>query len=189
VIDAGYFLKRIEPKPDWLQVDGVVEICSVSHCVSPAPEGWVTHWHHNGLGWFNRVSDVKRVVPTDSDVLYRLFAYRLYPEMFRDLRRVRITVPDDVHPDPIPSQFETLGFDAVSKSLESILGFECSPLSCNAMALECEVNTYCLCPSLEKAIAAATRFAVEQPEPGDYYVVEVLEDRATSPSLSTASDS
>ena len=38
-------------------------------------------------------------------------------------------------------------------------------------------NGYCLFDSLEAAIAGAMRFSIEQPEPGDYYVVEVLEGR------------
>ncbi len=50
-------------------------------------------------------------------------------------------------------------------------------LSCNSMAAEVSSNEFCLFDSLEAAIAAATRFSIEQPEPGDYYVVEVLEER------------
>ncbi len=61
--------------------------------------------------------------------------------------------------------------------MPSVLGFECSPFSCNSMAGEMRANEYCLFDSLEAAIAGATRFSIEQPEPGDYYVVEVLENR------------
>jgi hypothetical protein len=43
------------------------------------------------------------------------------------------------------------------------------------MASEMPVNEHCLFPTLDAAIAGAVRFAAEQPEPGDYYVVEVLE--------------
>lgn len=59
--------------------------------------------------------------------------------------------------------------------MESILGFECSPLSCNSMAADYHANEFCLFPSLEAAIIGAERFSIEQPEPGDYYIVEVLE--------------
>jgi hypothetical protein len=45
------------------------------------------------------------------------------------------------------------------------------------MAAEIGTNEYCLFPELDDAIAGAERFAIEQPEPGDYYVVEVLERR------------
>ncbi|HME63078.1 MAG TPA: hypothetical protein VKH62_17680 [Candidatus Binatia bacterium] len=43
------------------------------------------------------------------------------------------------------------------------------------MADEIEVNEFCLFPEIDAAIAGAERFSREQPEPGDYYVVEVLE--------------
>jgi hypothetical protein len=64
--------------------------------------------------------------------------------------------------------------------MPSVLGFECSPLSCNSMASEMTANESCLFHSLEAAIAGAMRFSIEQPEPGDYYVVEVLEDRQSA---------
>lgn len=73
---------------------------------------------------------------------------------------------------PLPVELRSLGFDVVSKSVSD--GFECSPLSCNSMALELAVNRHCLVDHLEVAIAVATRFSVEEPEPGPYYVVEVL---------------
>jgi len=50
------------------------------------------------------------------------------------------------------------------------------------------VNVHCLFPTLALAIAGAERFAVEQPEPGDYYVVEVLEGARIAPSRSTNAD-
>lgn len=58
-----------------------------------------------------------------------------------------------------------------------ILGFGCSPLSCNGMAEEISVNEFCLIDDLETALAAARRFGVEQPEPGPYVIVEVLAPR------------
>jgi hypothetical protein len=176
LVDSGYFIKRVMLNPDWLQVPRVLEVCSVSNCISVPPEGWVERWLHNEFGWFNRIADAVRIAPADSRTEYRLFAYRLYPEVFRRSGRVALVVPGDVRPDPIPHAFQSLGFDSVNKSMESVLGFECSPLSCNSMAAEWNVNERCLFPSLELALAAADRFATDQPEPGDYYVVEVLED-------------
>jgi hypothetical protein len=177
MIDAGYFAKRVAPKPDWLHAPSVREICSVSDCISLAPEDWVDRWLHNEFGWFNRVSDALAVVPVDEVADYRLFGYRIYPQIFRAGARHELIVPLNVRPDPIPETFELLGFDSVSKSMESVLGFECSPLSCNSMATEIDTNEYCLFHSLLAALAGATRFSIEQPEPGDYYVVEVLENR------------
>lgn len=175
VIDAGYFAKQIEPKPEFLNAPGVREICSVSECISSGPEGWVEHWLHNEFGWFNCAVDAIRVIPSGHESEYRLFGYRLHPEIFRNGNRVPLTIPADVRPEAIPSTFRSLGFDSLNKSMESVLGLECSPLSCNSMADEIEVNEFCLFPEIDAAIAGAERFSREQPEPGDYYVVEVLE--------------
>ena len=70
--------------------------------------------------------------------------------------------------------FRSLGYDAVHKYLDDILGFECSPLSCNSLAQEWPVNRYCLLDDLTTAIEAARRFSIEKPEPGMYYVAEVF---------------
>lgn len=64
--------------------------------------------------------------------------------------------------------------------MDSVLGFEWSPLSCHSMAEKITTNEYGLFGSLDEAISGATRFSIEQPvrvpeiltpEPGDYYVV------------------
>lgn len=175
MIDAGYFAKRIVPRPEELKVSGVREICSVSECISAGAPDWIERWLHNGFGWFNRIRDALSVVPSGHQREYRLFAYRVYPEVFRQGIRVPLVVPEDVRPDPIPSTFRSLGFDSANKSMESVLGLECSPLSCNLMAVEIAPNEFCLFPSFDAAVAGADRFSREQPEPGDYYLVEVLE--------------
>jgi hypothetical protein len=175
VIDAGFFPKIIVMRPDWLKNPDIVEICSVSHCISEAPPHWIDPWIHNDFGWFNRIDDAMSVVPAGQAAEYRLFAYRLYPEVFRGGAALPFVRPNGVDPEPIPQTFRSLGFDSVSKSMETILGFECSPLSCNSMADEIAANAVCLFPTLEAALAGADRFSRDQPEPGDYYVVEVLE--------------
>jgi hypothetical protein len=175
MIDAGYFAKRIEQRPEFLHAPGVREICSVSTCISSGPENWVHLWLHNDLGWFNRMSDAARAMPPGQKSHFRLFAYRIHPEVFTARGQVPLTVPENVQPEPISDEFRSLGFDSASKSMASILGFECSPLSCNGMAAEIGANEFCLFPRLTEAIAGAERFAAEQPEPGDYYVIEVLE--------------
>ena len=174
MIDAGYFVKRIEPRPTSIEAPHVREICSVSHCISGGPHNWLDLWLHNGLGWCNRPADALGAI-RDSPGSFRLFAYRLHAEAFSEQGRGSFVVPDDVRPEPIDDSFCRLGFDAVSGHLGVVLGFECSPLSCNYLASEIEVNEFCLFSDLEQAIVGAGRFAVEQPEPGDYYVVEVLE--------------
>ena len=175
LIDAGFFMKRIEARPASLNAPDVREICSVSHCISSAPENWIQSWLHNDLGWFNRVADALTVVRPQERHQYRLFAYRLCPEVFTAEGRAAIVLPGNVKPEAIGQGFRSLGFDSTNKTMESVLGFECSPLSCNAMAEEIRANEYCLFATLDEAIAGAERFATEQPEPGSYFVIEVLE--------------
>ena len=107
MIDAGYFSKRVEPKPEWLPVAAVREICSVSNCISGGPDGWFERWAHNEFGWFNRISDALAGVPGDCRDSFRLFAYRLHPEVFRpDGRRVGLLVPPNVKPHNLRGKIE-----------------------------------------------------------------------------------
>jgi hypothetical protein len=175
VILGGYFPKLVQARPDWLAQPRAEEVCSVSTCVSAGPADWIHRWLHNWLGWFNTVADARSVIPSEEGTRYRVFAYRLAPTFYRAGQREPVIIPEDVKPEPLPSGATSLGFDTYSKSMESILGPECSPLSCNSMASEFAVNRHCLLPTLEEANVAAERFSVEQPEPGDYYVAEVLE--------------
>ena len=157
--------------------------------MSPGAADWISAWRHNGLGWFNSAADALSVVPDPQPGQFRLFAYRIYPEVFRARQRAIIDLPSDVRPEPLPEGFRTIGFDSASKSSESGLSLECSPLSCNGMASELAANEHCLFATLDDAIAGAVQFAVEQPEPGDYYVVEVLEGPLRiDPSRSTNAD-
>ena len=188
MIPGGYFARRVKPKPDHLPAPGVREICSVSECLSPGADNWITSWRHNSLGWFNSIADAQKVVPESERPGYRLFAYRIHPEVFRGRHRVALEIPDDVRPEPLPAGFATIGYDCASRSNVATLSFECSPLSCNGLASEMPVNVHCLFPTLALAIAGAERFAAEQPEPGDYYVVEVLEGARIEPSRSTNAD-
>ncbi len=175
MVDAGYFAKVIEPTPDWLKCQSVREICSVSTCISSGADEWIDHWCHNELGWFNTIEDAWSVVPASERHRYRLFAYRLTLTRFRKGEPLEVALPADVHPVPIPATFRSLGYDAVSKSMESVLGFECSPLSCNSMAQEIPANEFCLFATEAAATDGAQAFSIQEPEPGDYYVVEVLE--------------
>jgi hypothetical protein len=188
MILAGYFARRIELKPDHLDASGVRDICSVSECISSGAEGWISAWRHNGFGWFNSIDDALSVVPQPLRAEFRLFAYRIHAELFRGAARAAVAVPEDVHPEPLPDGFRSIGFDSASKSSALGTSLECSPLSCNGLASELPVNEHCLFPTLEAALAGAARFAVEQPEPGEYYVVEVLEGPRIEPSRSTNAD-
>src|SRR5690242_12982322 len=128
MIDAGYFARRVAPRPEWLKADAVREICSVSTCVSEGAPGWIERWRHNGCGWFNSIADALNVIPPGEIRNYRLFAYRVHDERFTDGVRSAAALPADVRAEAVPPRFTSIGFDAASRTAADVLGFECSPL-------------------------------------------------------------
>ena len=174
LIPAGYFLKYTTVPTGWNFNGAVRAICSVSECIASGPRGWIDQWLHNELGFFDTVERAEAAAAKAESGL-RLFAYRIHPERFANGSSEQFPTPE-LSVAPEPSGFQSLGFDVVSKSISN--GFECSPLSCNGMAEEVAVNGYCLLESFEQAVSFAIRCSVEQPEPGDYYILEVRSDRA-----------
>ncbi len=171
---VGYFPKHTAVPADWCGPPHVAEICSVSDCVSAAPSGWIDHWLHNDWGFFNTPTDAELVIPPGSRG-FTIFAYRLLPVRFVRGRSESLAI-GELAVEPLSAAFVSLGFDAVNKVYSAF--FECSPLSCNGLAGEVAVNPFCLVENLEQAVALADRFSREEPEPGPYYVLEVLRDVA-----------
>jgi len=175
---VGYFPKQCEVPAGWqyaAATSHVIEICSVSGCIAPSPDGWIDHWLHNDWGFFNTPSDAGHVVPSGSTG-FVIFAYRLLPLQFEGGETKPIGL-GDLAVEPLPVDFRSLGFDVVNKTFSAF--FECSPLSCNYMANEIPVNRYCLVDDPDQAVKVAERFSVEQPEPGTYFVLEVLRAKQT----------
>ena len=169
---VGYFPKRTASPHGWC-APGVAEICSVSNCLSEPPAGWIDHWKHNELGFFNTTSDARYIVRSQPEP-FVLFAYRLLPRVFIKGNGEAYEIPA-LAVQSIPPSFISIGFDAVSKSTSDF--FECSPLSCNHMAAQIAgVNRYCLMNTVDEAVELAERFSIEDPEPGPYYVIEVLRE-------------
>ncbi len=166
----GYFPKKVVHRPDWLPLR-VTAIRSVSECVSKGPDDWIVHWTHNEFGRYSTQSAAIAVVPEADRSQFELHAYRMLPGVFDGGERLSFELLE-IAVEPLPQDFESLGFDAVANSCGS--GFECSPLSCNLLAEEIETNEHCLLPTLAAAVEAALRFSREEPEPGPYFVVEVL---------------
>ncbi len=183
----GYMAKKVEKRPDWLKADGVEEICSVSNCISEGlSEAAFEQWLHNGLCLYDRESTVQVLLTEEADAqAFIIFALKLLPIAFAPEREQPIQtsdLPDRAGPvpnaEPLPPDYDKLGYDCVQTEWPlTVAGFGCSPLSCNGMAREIAVNRYCLIDTLDRAIETARIFAREQPEPGDYYVVEVWRKR------------
>jgi hypothetical protein len=100
-----------------------------------------------------------------------VFAYRALSDVYSN----GVVVPLPSLAEPVlgtTRELRSLGFDVVSSSVTDHL--ECSPLSCNGMCNSFPVNGYCLFPELAAATEVARSWSQDGPEPGDYYVEEVL---------------
>ena len=82
-IPIGYFPKRIVPRPEWLKAPGVLDICSVSECISPGPENWINHWRHNDM-WMYDTEEIARSIVGErhENTVVDMFAYRIMPRLF-----------------------------------------------------------------------------------------------------------
>jgi hypothetical protein len=160
------------------------DIASVSDCLSKRADNWVEQWDFNRATCWNTEAEAWACVPDESKSEFKLFAYRILPVLFDTSGIDKPVAIDQLFPADMPElpsptpPYRRLGYDVVERDAAmGILGFGCSPLSCNGMAEEISVNELCLIDDLETALAAARRFGVEQPEPGPYVIIEVLARR------------
>ena len=170
----GYFPKQLFRPLERMSEWNIEEIGSVSLCIAEGPEGWRERCNYNEWGFFANPEIAWSLVPGIQQVDFRLYAYALHPvEYWNDDERPMKLAPPDAN--PLSSEYELVGWDAVSRSGGA--GFECSPLSCNLLADELDTNRYCLFPDLESAQRLARAAEGRGCEPGPYHVVEVWRKR------------
>jgi hypothetical protein len=202
----GYFPKSVSREPG---SPGIEEICSVSGCISAGPSGWVDLWRHNEWAVYDTERLAEGAVcdaflidvepdPTATPpwkVTLRqppfpngqLFAYKLFPVRFRPEGPESLAI-DAAKVAPLSDRYEKLGYDAVVCDGGCVLGFGCSPLSCNGRAGDLPVNRYCLFDDPAEALRQAEKLGAthgEGGEPGAYVAVEVW--RRRGPLLDRAS--
>jgi len=181
LVFLGYQVKvPWKPKSEWDPENktGVVEVCSVSDCLSNRPPDWVQHWSHNRAGCHSTAEQALETIPSGEREQYHLFAYWVAPRTFIDGEWRDFDSEDlfgaDLPPLPGgdgPAECDVLGFDVVCWEQGKDPG--CSPLSCNLMALDFKVNRHCLVPDLEEALRLVEAFTKEQCEPGPYLAMRV----------------
>ena len=71
----------------------------------------------------------------------------------------------------LPLEKSPQGFDVASFSVHT--SPECSPLSCNSLAVEVSVNEHCLFPTFEEAKSSLESGKFEGSEPGPYRIIAV----------------
>lgn len=176
MIPAGYMARRVSTRPEWLTAERVVDIRSVSACVSPNFADYVPSWKHNGYWLFDSPGVIEQLA-REHDVDLRetaLFYYEVHDREFDAVAGAWTSFgPEPSFPTRVvaPRQKLLAGYDVVSFSLGT--SAECSPLSCNGLAAEVETNEHCLVASLEQAQELLGRGAFANAEPGPYRVFAV----------------
>lgn len=174
MIPAGYMAKRVLPKPDWLLAPHVLDIYSVSGCVSGFFADYVDCWKHNGHWFFDSPQIITSVAKDESiDLLGNLlFYYEIYEKEF-DGKGWTPYQHDDSRPTEIvqPQTKGLVGFDVVTFYARNAP--ECSPLSCNGLAHEIPTNSHCLLNSFQESFKALETGAFDNSEPGPYRIFAV----------------
>lgn len=173
MIPAGYMAKHVSKNPEWLKANQVVDIYSVSGCVSKDFADYIEYWKHNGY-WFFDSPDVIRAIARENSLSLEgtsLFYYEAYESEYDD--GWKAFGPDSSLPTnvvmPVRKQLE--GFDVVTFFANSAP--ECSPLSCNHMAEELPTNVHCLFASFQDAKMHVNSGAFKDCEPGPYRIFSV----------------
>jgi hypothetical protein len=174
MIPIGYMAKRIRKKPDWLHAPEVIDIFSVSGCVSEYFADYINYWKHNGYWFFDSPQIIKSIAKENSIELEgtSLFYYEAHQMEF-DGEKWLPYAPEpsfqtDVRP---PSTKELHGFDVVNFTGRA--SPECSPLSCNSLAEKLPTNAHCLFSSFEAAETNVSNGAFNESEPGPYRIFGV----------------
>lgn len=176
MIPLGYQAKRVLDRPEWLDVEGVRDIYSVSGCMSDDFCDYVSHWRHNGYWFFNSPADIKSLASEVSINLddHVLVFYCGYEKQYNaELGRWTSFEAIAEFPTQIiePKQSELMGYDVVTYWAQNAP--EHSPLSCNHMAGEIPVNEHCLVDTAETLVELLESGQFDKSEPGPYRVIEV----------------
>ena len=176
MIKAGYLAKHVVMKPDWLNATRVVDIYSVSGCISGDFADYIGYWRHNGYWLFDSPSIIRDLAEQKNISLAgcTLFYYEVHELQFNDKKSAwEGFAPEPSFPLAVESpRYATLaGYDVVSCSAGA--SPECSPLSCNGLAKEIATNSHCLLESLEDAKQLLEQGRFVNCEPGPYRIFSV----------------
>lgn len=166
--------KRVVVNPKWLVAPGVVDVYSVSCCVSEDFDDYIHYWKHNGYWLFDSAELIRDVAMEGSASLEgtNLFYYEIYEKefdgkvwnVFEPERSFKTTVQ-------IPTNKRLEGFDVVAFYLRN--SPEHSPLSCNSLAEDVTTNSHCLFDTFDEAKLSLEGGAFKNCEPGPYRIFAV----------------
>lgn len=174
MIPVGYMAKRISKSPDWLGATHVVDVYSVSGCVSEDFADYINFWKHNGYWLFDSPEVIRNIARENSIELEgtSLFYYEVH-EMEFGGGNWHAYAPEPSFPTSVsvPPKKQLTGFDIVTFCGRNAP--EHSPLSCNSLAKELRTNSHCLFATFEEAEKNLTDGAFRKCEPGPYRIFAV----------------
>jgi hypothetical protein len=176
MIPVGYMAKRVSARPEWLKAERVVDVHSVSNCISHDFADYVSYWQHNGYWFFDSPTVIRRLAREHSLDLAgtSLFYYEVHELEFNDgERRWTSFEPDSAFATHVvlPHIKILEGYDVATFSARTRP--ECSPPSCNSLATEVVCNEHCLLASLEQARELLDHGRFADTEPGPYRIFAV----------------
>ena len=176
MIPAGYMYKSIDLRPDWLKTDRVVDIYSLSGCISGHFADYINYWKHNGYWLFNSPDVMEEIASSAGISLSEmtLFYYEVYEQEFDERSSEWVNFKPEATFETnvtLPEHKQLQGFDNVTFSLGT--SPECSPLSCNNLATRLPVNSHCLFDRLEAATQSLESGAFNNTEPGPLRIFAV----------------
>jgi hypothetical protein len=182
MIPVGYMAKRVSLHPDWLKAEQIVDLYSVSGCISKNFADYIPYWKHNGYWFFDAPEIIRQLTQEHSIDMHgiSLFYYEAYELEFDEQENEWMEFelePSFTTNVVLPSRKVLEGYDIVSFSVGT--NAECSPLSCNHLATEVETNQHCLLDSLEQAQYLLESDKFKGVESGPYRIFAVYSVEAS----------
>ncbi|HUR00006.1 MAG TPA: hypothetical protein VM166_11170 [Gemmatimonadaceae bacterium] len=165
--------KRVAARPDWLKAKTVLDVYSLSHCISDDFADYINYWKHNGYWLFNSPEVIEEIATNEGIDLSEstLFYYEVYEYEFDENSNGWSAFkpePSFVTNVQMPMDKQLEGFDVTTFCAHT--SPECSPLSCNSLATTIPVNKHCLFNSFEEAKQAIDGGLFRNSEPGPYRI-------------------
>jgi hypothetical protein len=175
MIPAGYMAKRIQRRPEGFESMDIIDIYSVSSCISENFADYINFWKHNGYWFFDSPQIIEQIAKEHSIELSgtQLFYYEVYNLEFNEDNEWKSFEPQASFSTDIekPRLKNLEGYDIVTFSCGN--SAECSPLSCNWLANTILVNKHCLLSSFDNAHQLLENGKFQNSEPGPYRILAV----------------
>ena len=86
MIPVAYMAKKVQPRPEWLKAEQVLDVYSVSNCISKDFADYIKYWKHNGYWFFDSPDIIQQLAQEHSIDLggTSLFYYEVYELEFME---------------------------------------------------------------------------------------------------------